>query len=373
MPNEQSAVDNLQNEIEKLHHINQLVLDSVAEGIYGIDLEANVIFWNKAAEELTGFSITDFKSNNLHELIHHTNNKGEHVPIHQCPVYHALKDGESLFIEDDLFWRKDGSSFPVEFTVNPMLEKNHHVGTVITFRDMTEKKKTEAILQEWEKLSLVGQMSAGIAHEIRNPITSLKGFVQLIRSHNEFKEEYFNIMDSEFNRMESIIQELLSFSKPQLTNYQKHDLNQLILQVVMLMEPHATLKNIEIKTNLPSTPIFITCIDHQIKQVLINLVKNALEAIMDKGTISIKLNKQDSKAILQVRDDGMGMTAEQIEKVGNPFFSTKNSGTGLGMMITNNIIKHNHQGTLEIQSELKKGSTFTIKLPIDLNVAKMVD
>lgn len=313
----------LQDELEKLHGINQLILDSVAEGIYGIDLNAKVIFWNKAAERLTGYVLEDLKHQNLHDLIHHTNSNGEHVHVHDCPVFHALNNGESLFIEDDIFWHKNGASFPVEFTVKPMLEKGRHIGSVITFRDMTEKLKTKEILQEWEKLSLVGQMSAGIAHEIRNPITSLKGFVQLIKADRELKEEYFEIMDSEFNRMETIIQELLTFSKPQRINYNECDLNELVQQVLVLMQPQAILKTSMIKANLESSPVVILCIEHQIKQVLINLIKNALEAISENGTIVINVIQQKESVLLQVIDNGSGISAKQLKEIGKPFYTTK--------------------------------------------------
>ncbi|RXJ04352.1 PAS domain S-box protein [Anaerobacillus alkaliphilus] len=181
-------------EIERLSQINQLILDSVAEGIYGIDLNAKVIFWNKSAEILTGYKIEDFENDNLHDLIHHTNPAGEHVPVVECPVYHALNNGTSLYVTDDIFWRKDGTSFPVEFTIKPMVEKGTQVGTVITFRDITEKLQTEELILQWEKLSMVGQMAAGVAHEIRNPLTSLKGFLQLMKSNKVFNDQYYDIM-----------------------------------------------------------------------------------------------------------------------------------------------------------------------------------
>ncbi|MCL7746790.1 ATP-binding protein [Halalkalibacter alkaliphilus] len=357
----------LKNEIEKLNQLNQLILDSVAEGIYGIDLHANVIFWNKAAEQLTGFQITDFEKQNLHDLIHHTNQQGEHVPLIDCPVYHALNSGESIFVEDDIFWRKDGTSFPVEYTVNPMTEKGKFIGTVITFRDISEKKKTEQMLAEWEKLSLVGQMSAGIAHEIRNPITSLKGFVQLIRESKQLREDYFDIMDSEFNRIETIIKELLMFSKPKDVNFTQHDLKELITQVVMLMEPQAILKNIRIDTEWNSNEAIISCLEHQIKQAFLNLIKNAMEAMVNGGNITVKVDTNEKDVLIQVIDNGPGIPKEKLEKIGEPFFTTKEGGTGLGMMVTKNIIKNNHQGALEVESEVGKGTTFHIRLPLGMD------
>lgn len=357
-----------QSEINRLNHINQLILDSVAEGIYGIDLNAKVIFWNKAAERLTGFTLNEFEKNNLHELIHHTNPQGEHVPIHHCPVYYALNNGESLFIKDDIFWNKDGSSFPVEYTVKPMLEDGKHVGSVITFRDMTEKLQTDQLILEWEKLSAVGQLAAGIAHEIRNPITSLKGFLKLMHRSGRVKDEYVSIMDSEFERIETIIQELLTFSKPTVTQYSQEDICEIIDQVITLMEPHALLKGTVISANITSRPLKIRCIQNQIKQVLINLIKNAIEAIdRPDGRIQIHVHSRSNEIGIEVVDNGPGISNEVLKELGTPFYSTKEKGTGLGLVVTKNIIRNNHQGTLHIESREGIGTTFTVILPQRFN------
>ncbi|MFC4321189.1 ATP-binding protein [Litchfieldia salsa] len=353
-------------ELQRANHINQLILDSVAEGIYGIDLNANVIFWNKSAEELTGFTQQDFETQNLHDLTHHTNKNGEHVPLTQCPVYHALNNGNKLFVEDDIFWKKDGTSFPVEYTINPMYENGTYAGTVITFRDMTEKMKTEELLLQSEKLSSVGKIAAGIAHEIRNPLTSIKGFLQLIADNPTINKEYLSILDSEFDRIESIIKDLLVFSKPQQEQYLHCNIVELIEQVVFLMQPQATLNNVEMITQFEEENILFYCIPHQIKQVIINLLKNGTEAIENGGHILIKISKRNNFLNLIIQDSGKGMTEEELKKLGTPFHSTKQTGTGLGIMMTENIIKNNHKGFISVESVVNQGTTFTIQLPLSL-------
>ncbi|RAV00224.1 ATP-binding protein [Paenibacillus sp. YN15] len=352
------------NEINRLSHINQLVLDTVAEGIYGIDLNANVVFGNKAAECLTGYSLEEIGDRNLHDLIHHTNPRGEHVSLQHCAVYRALSNGESMFIKDDIFWRKDGSNFPVEYIAKPMMEKGKHVGSVITFRDITEKLRTDQLIVEWEKLSAVGQLAAGIAHEIRNPITSLKGFLKLMHRNREVNDGHIAIMSSEFERIETIIQELLTFSKPAVSQYNNEDIGDIIHQVVTLMEPHALLKNTVISTELSCCPVYIRCIKNQIKQVLVNLIKNAIEA-MDRpdGSIQIKVFHQTANVAIEVTDNGPGISADVLKKLGEPFYSTKEKGTGLGLMVTQNIIRNNHYGTIDISSREGTGATFTVLLP----------
>lgn len=351
-------------EINRLNHINQLILDSVAEGIYGIDLNARVVFGNRAAERLTGYCADDFEHHTIHELIHHTNVRGEQVPLSLCSVYHALIHGESLFMKEDLFWRKDGSPFPVEYTAKPMMEKGRHVGSVITFRDMTEKIRTDQLIVEWDKLSAVGQLAAGIAHEIRNPITALKGFLKLMQHSREVNDGHISIMGSEFERIECIIQELLSFSKPCVSQYKDEEIGDIISHVVTLMEPQALLKNIAISMDLKGLPLFIRCIKNQIKQVLVNLIKNAVEA-MDRpdGSIEIKAFYQTDYVVIEVTDNGPGIPAAALKKLGEPFYSTKEKGTGLGLMVTQNIIRNNHHGILEVRSQEGAGTTFAVLLP----------
>ncbi len=351
-------------EIERLSQVNQLILNSVAEGIYGIDLDAKVIFWNKSAEMLTGYKMEDFEHHNLHDLIHHTNMAGEHVPVVDCPVYHALKNGTDLFVTDDIFWRKDGTSFPVEYTSKPMIEDGKQVGTVITFRDITEKKKTEELILQWEKLSMVGQMAAGVAHEIRNPLTSLKGFLQLMKSNRAFNDQYFDIMNMEFDRIETIIKELLVFSKPQKSNYNYTNIKYILDQVILLMEPQAIIKNVTLTLEIETTTLSIYCIEHQLKQVFINLIKNGIEAIEDGGEILVRVIKQETEVIIYVKDNGVGMSTEQLSNIGTPFLTTKPNGTGLGMMVTNNIIKNHHKGSIYIESKPNQGTAFHIHLPI---------
>ncbi|WP_416219073.1 ATP-binding protein [Paenibacillus mesotrionivorans] len=352
------------NEINRLNQINQLILDSVAEGIYGIDLNARVVFGNKAAERLTGYCVQEYEHHTLHELIHHTNSRGEQVPLSFCSVYHALTHGESLFIKDDVFWRKDGSYFPVEYTAKPMMENGTHIGSVITFRDMTEKLRTDQLIVEWDKLSAVGQLAAGIAHEIRNPITALKGFLKLMQRSGQVNDGHITIMGSEFERIECIIQELLTFSKPCVSQYNNEEIGDIIRHVVTLMEPQALLKNIALSMESACLPLYIRCIKNQIKQVLVNLIRNAIEA-MDKpdGSIQIKISHQTAHVIIEVIDNGPGIPERALNKLGEPFYSTKEKGTGLGLMVTQNIIRNNHHGILDVKSQEGIGSIFAVILP----------
>lgn len=345
-----------------IYHINQLILNSVHEGIYGLDLQSNVIFWNIAAEKMTGYQQEAFASKNLHDLIHHTDSKGEHVYLENCPIYQSLHSGTSIHVQEDIFWREDGTSFPVEYITNPIMVNGHFVGAVVTFKDITEKKKTEELIHNSDKLKAVGQLAAGIAHEIRNPLTSLKGFLQLTQSDVDQKQEYYKIMKEELNRIEIILSELLLLAKPQAAVYEQKDVRILLLNVITLLDTQAIMSNVQIQSKFHSDGLFINCDPNQMKQVFINLIKNAIEAMTEGGEVIVEASRQNDTITIEVVDQGAGIPEEKLGMLGQPFFSTKEKGTGLGLMVSYSIIE-NHQGKVSVHSRVGEGTTFTVTLP----------
>jgi two-component system, sporulation sensor kinase A len=231
-------------------------------------------------------------------------------------------------------------------------------------RDITEKKRTEEMFRRSDKLSALGQMAAGIAHEIRNPLTSLKGFVQLLRSQVPKHPEYFEIMLSELDRINQIVTEFMKIAKPQTTVFQQKDMSEIVDSIVALMNSQAILHNIEIRVALePALPV-IYCDENQLKQVFINVLKNAMEAMQHGGSIQIRARVWNERAIeVLIIDQGPGIPEAYLAKLGDPFFTTKETGTGLGLMVCYQIIEA-HQGTFQISSEMGKGTQVQIRLPI---------
>jgi signal transduction histidine kinase len=227
----------------------------------------------------------------------------------------------------------------------------------------SERKSLE-LLQASEKLVIAGQMAAGIAHEIRNPLTSLKGFLKLMQTGSGGKKEYFDIMDSELDRIELILSELLLLAKPQHEMFfQKKELLNLLQQIIVLLEPQAILNNIQLMTRSLPDQLYINASENHMKQVFINIIKNAIEAMPNGGEIIVEVKQTDGQVRVSITDQGFGIPEEHLTKLGEPFFSTKQTGTGLGLAITHQIVE-NHGGTIKISSKLGEGTIFDVLLPL---------
>ena len=233
-------------------------------------------------------------------------------------------------------------------------------------RDITERKRTEEMIRKSEKLSVVGQLAAGVAHEIRNPLTSLKGFLQLLNSKNLGYENYFEIMQAEIERINFIVNEFMIVSNPQaVRSLEEKNLESILQSIILLLSAQANLINVQMITEYDSDIPLIKCDENQMKQVFINILKNALEAMNNGGIIRIQIkNIQPNEILIRFIDQGIGIPEEQLPKLGEPFHSTKETGTGLGLMVTNKIIE-GHNGRISIKSKVDQGTTVDIFLPIE--------
>ncbi|REK74402.1 ATP-binding protein [Paenibacillus paeoniae] len=233
----------------------------------------------------------------------------------------------------------------------------------VIIRDISERKKNEELLIKAEKLSIAGQLAAGIAHEIRNPLTSLKGFMQLLSSGRIHNSHYYTIMKSDLIQIETIISELLMLSKPQVYEYAHIDLRGLLMEAISSLRAHADMYRVKLEYGQVQHPIWVMGVQSQLKQVFINVIKNAIESMQDGGTVRVDVGVSDrGMNIIRIRDEGSGISKEQLANMGQPFYTTKEKGTGLGLMVSYKIID-NHEGFITADSELGIGTTFTIRLP----------
>lgn len=231
-------------------------------------------------------------------------------------------------------------------------------------KDLTShKEQTAQLVEKSEKLALVGQLAAGIAHEIRNPLTSIKGFLQLTRMQGEHRDDYFDIMMTELDRINLIVSELLGVSKPVDVVFKKQAVTPMLEDVVALIQSQASMDNVQINLEIESDLPPLYCEENQLKQVFINVLKNAIEAMPDGGIISVEMKRKSGFITIQVIDEGIGIPAEHMPKIGEPFYTTKEKGTGLGLMTCMKIIE-SHGGELDISSEIEDGTTVEIRLPV---------
>lgn len=351
----------------------RLIAENMTDLIILFDINGNGIYASPSHESVLGYPPRIFEEKNTLHLVHPADS-------HLIPVYfeEVIQTKSPAKLEFRLL-HANGYWKLFEFIGTPVIGENglvEHVMVVAT--DITDKRRAEELLSRSEKLSLVGELAAGIAHEIRNPLTTIKGFIQLFQQGIR-KEEYFHVILKEFNRVEDIIKEFLSLAKPQEIRLKPVSVPSLLNEIATLLESEVHLKNVEFVIEIEEGIPTVMCDINQIKQVLLNLCKNSIEAIdiNRKGFIKIYASVKDKHLCIEVIDNGVGINEERLRRLGEPFFSNKEKGTGLGLMICFRIIKE-HKGTIIFESVENQGTTAKIRLPLGLEVnveasAKMME
>ncbi|MCM3364498.1 ATP-binding protein [Niallia sp. HCP3S3_B10] len=231
--------------------------------------------------------------------------------------------------------------------------------------NIVESMKMNRELQKAEKMNAVGQLAASVAHEIRNPMTVVKGFLQIFHAKEHMSEEertYIKLMIEEMNRAETIINDYLSLAKPDVEQSKKIDGADLANKVIDLMHSYAMLsKGIHFKKNIQQ--VYIEANNNELKQVLINILKNAIEAMKNGGTITINLYSTMNDGVFEIEDTGIGMTDEEVNRLGTAFYSLKEKGTGMGLMVCYQMVEQ-MKGRIEVQSEKGRGTIFKIYIPL---------
>ena len=239
-------------------------------------------------------------------------------------------------------------------------------GVVTVFNDITELHKQQELNQQREKLAMVGQMAAGMAHELRNPLTSVKGFAQLLaaRLKDGRNREYLEIMIREIDRTNEIIKDFLLLARPRKPRGEPLDINDLVKQLLMLVESQCILMQVDLRQELAPDLPPINAEANQLKQVFLNFTHNALQAMESspQKVLTLSTRREGDYVVVSVRDTGHGMSAETLSRLGTPFFTTKETGTGLGLTVSYRIIEY-HGGRVEVSSRPEQGTEFRVYLP----------
>jgi two-component system, sporulation sensor kinase B len=229
---------------------------------------------------------------------------------------------------------------------------------------MQENEEMEKEVQKAEKLHVLGELAASIAHEIRNPMTVVRGFVQLLCSRETSEEDkrYMKLIIDELDRAEEIINDYLSLTKPQIEKAETFDVVEHVRHIANVLSTYAKLRNVEIEIKGDSSCLLTT---NKVKfsQVLVNLMKNGIEAMSEGGTLQVSVYRKSEYVVIDIIDTGVGMTLDEINRLGTPFYSTKEKGTGLGLMASYRIVQLMN-GKIQVDSKKGKGTCFSIILPL---------
>ncbi|TWI59084.1 ATP-binding protein [Halalkalibacter nanhaiisediminis] len=323
-----------------------------SQGQYTLANRSTAMFYGVSVEEMLWKAEADFNSD------------VEQLARHEEEDRFVMEKSQGIFIAEEKLLDKAGNVIWVQTTKIPLvLADGKEVHVLSVSNDITERKLAEDIIRKSSKLSAVGELAAGVAHEIRNPLTSIQGFLQFLEPKYEDKH-YFEIMLSEIDRIKLIIGELLVLSKPQAEKNEYKDVRVICQMIINLFEAQAHLNNVQINTEYDADLPNIWCEENQLKQVFVNILKNAIESMPNGGNITVKVTaKDDHHVSIYFIDNGIGMEQERVERLGEPFYSTKEKGTGLGLMVSFRIIE-NHNGKIMIKSEKNKGTTVEVILPV---------
>lgn len=330
------------------------VFNGSMDGIVLFDNHYRIIEVNPSASELLGLKDDHLTEMNLFHIL--APYEVEHL-AHPAQVMSLDEmDNEVPFVLN----HPDQRILEFSFKRNII----HNMNLAI-FRDVTERKELEERVRKSDTLHVVGELAAGIAHEIRNPMTALKGFIQLLKGNIEGEYSlYFNVITSELKRIESIITEFLILAKPQAIVYEEKNVVQIVKDTMDLLHAQANLGNVQMHLNVMDEIPLIYCEQNQLKQVFINILKNAIEVMPRKGNVYVSIQRKgEEHIVISLRDEGCGMAEDKLRRLGEPFYTTKERGTGLGLMVSYKIIEE-HQGTIEVESEEGVGTVFHLTLPL---------
>ncbi|MFX3616388.1 MAG: ATP-binding protein [Sporolactobacillus sp.] len=341
-------------------HLESLIMRQ-PDPILILDKEDRVLLPNDA--------YTQFFQWTKEDVIGRSNSELSFVP--EDRKFEILRDrsfirlGESVQSYETQRLKKDGTLVDVLSSSFPLLDGQHQIkGRAVILRDNTAAKQTMNLLLQTEKLSVVGELAEGVARELLQPITSIKDFAQLLEKTNQEDKNYFFVIRSEVDRIEKILGELLSLSQPKYSFFQPENVISLLQGIILLLKPQAQLNNVRIVFDYYTEIAYIDCDKNQLKQAFINYIKNAIEAMPRGGTLRVEVQWMTDKRIAIIfSDQGVGIPEEILVKIGHPFFTTKENGTGLGFMVSGKMIE-SHKGSVTISSIENKGTTVKIILPL---------
>ncbi len=361
----------------KLYRFYKTIIQNINAGLLTVDLNGEVTFANKRAAELLGCRVQDLLGENIRNIFKDSREGERFMRLIRLPD-RRIHDRETRFV------RKNGKDIRVNIDASPLKdESNQFEGISILFRDITEIHHLREQVERMERLALLGELSAGIAHEIRNPLAGIKAAAQVLQenySPDDVPTQLIDRIVREVDKANRLLKEFFKFARPTPPKFAFYDIQMIIDSVYLLLAPRLKKRNIQFEEDAEDNIPQVYVDETQIEQVILNLFLNAIDAMPAGGTISVNVyqkkltlldsekeryavsNKNLSYVLVEVSDTGIGIPPEQLPRIFNPFFTTKPEGLGLGLSICSRLIEEN-RGKIDVVSTKGKGTTFIIALP----------
>jgi two-component system, NtrC family, sensor histidine kinase HydH len=347
-----------QRSLQDTSAVKDQVVSSLPVGLIATDKEGKIAFFNNAAERITGLDLGEAQGRDADQVL----------PHHFCGLKNALDRGETISEKEMECEFAADRILPVSISASQIInEEGGFVGQVLIIRDLGEVRRLQDEIRRTEKLAAIGGLAAGVAHEIRNPLSSIKGIATYYQgkfADGSEDQEMAGVMIEEVDRLGRVISELLEFARPTDLNCRPSDVNALLAHSARLVQQDATAKNVQIQLQAASAALEAELDPDRLTQCLLNIYLNALQAMDDGGRLTISSYPIDGDTFaIDVKDSGPGIPADDLNAVFDPYFTTKPKGTGLGLAIVHKIIEA-HQGQIKVRSTLGEGTVFTIILPL---------
>ena len=363
-------------DLERHYNFHKAVLYNLSSGIVIINNDGTIIYANQSALQMLDMELVSLQNKSI-KFLFADPKQGEKF------LQKLLTENKQLQSEEAFFKTNHRKIFPIGLTTSPFFDlkdrKKH--GFIIHFRDISAQLEQRRQLERMERLAMLGELAAGIAHEIRNPLASIKSAAQVLEESfkaDDFRAQLATRIVKAIDRSNDLLTRFFDFTRPRKPVQEFHDVEMLIDGIYLLLAPRFKKKKINfLKNSQPNLPqVFVD--PGQIEQVFMNLFLNAIDAMPKGGDLSVTISlvshdvqeaeqNGDSKSVcVQVQDTGTGIPEENLEKIFNPFFTTKSSGIGLGLSISNRLMQENG-GKIEVQSKKDRGTTFSLYFPVPEN------
>ncbi len=353
-----AAINEMAQSLTDTRSHTEIIMQSMADGIITIDIEGRLTAINDAAARITGLS-GDMIGVSYADIM------PQHVNFHSL-LLETLRTGESFISYEIEFPRPDGVAVPLSVSTSLLNNGESILGAVVVFKDLTERKVFEDRVSRVDRLAAVGELAAGVAHEIRNPLTAISGSVQILLAElpaDNPSRQFGDVIIKEVNRLNGIVEDLLYFARPSTNYISQVNPNELVAETLALLEPSMKKDLVSLAKEFDPKAGPFSVDAGLIKQVLVNLLLNAIQALpRHGGEVRVVTQSVPGGIKIAITDTGEGIGPENLSRIFDPFFTTKDRGTGLGLAVSSKIIEIHH-GHIEVESRQGEGSTFTVFLP----------